>query len=243
MLATVAAARRFLPSRIAGLQLWLDASVESSLGNTSTGVGGATNNGPVKYWADLSGNAVNASSSAADSAVPTLLSGSQNGLSVLRFDGGDRLDTASFAMFPSKRGTAFVALNNRKSSGYGTIASTYNNGGTMWQWYIVTSGTNFAWWDGPKISYKTNYDSQAWHIMAVNRTGDTAMDYWQDGSSTALTLTNNQPSAGSVHIAATTAGEYATIDIGEVLFYNRSLSSDEMGFVRRYLANKWGVTL
>lgn len=244
MLGLIAAERTIRPSHFSGLQLWLDASVESSLGNTATAAGGASNNGPVKFWGDLSGNSRNASRNAADSVVPTLLSGSRNGLSVLRFDGGDFLSTVSYQAFPSKRGTLFAVFDNRKASGYGTIATTYNGTTPVFQWYVVTSGTNYGWWAGGAVANKTSLNAQGWQVVAARRTSNTSLEYWIGLSSQSLTITDNQPAANVLHIAATSGGaETATCDMGEFLSFDRDLSTAEMNAIVRYLGNKWGVTL
>jgi hypothetical protein len=232
----------FTPKMIAGLDLWLDAADESTLGNTNTAAGGATNNGPVKYWADKSGNGRHATRNAADSAVPTLLQRTRSGLSAVYFDGGDSIQVPSFQTFPSKRGTILAALNNRRTSGFGTICAS--PGGNPWQFYATTSGTNYGWWS-TTVNTKSQYNPQAWHLCVARRSSDTAIEVRHNAVALTMTGTfnNNQPAANAVNVGSYNLNEYGLFDLGELLFFGRALSDAELLQVERYLAAKWSVAL
>lgn len=83
-------ASSFDPRTIGGLELWMDGSDATSMGTTSSAVGGVTNNSPVKYWRDKV-KTYSMSQTGADSVSPTFLTSAFGGRGGLYFDGGDHL--------------------------------------------------------------------------------------------------------------------------------------------------------
>jgi hypothetical protein len=244
----------FNPKSIAGLFLWLDPSDESTLGNTSSGTGGASNNGPVKYLADKSGGGRHATQTGADSAAPTLLAGALNGRSVLGYDGGDSLAgafgnlslTAQTTFTVIRLGTGAVSFARVFSQ---QIQSQLNDFQPTGHYIpILRNGTTNAVCSfatgAARASVSVSLDT--WVVVASRHTGGEINNRTNLGSySTATSITLN--SAFDQYRVGTGIGAGPNISfwqdrIGELLSYNRSLSDTECDRVASYLMKKYAIT-
>jgi hypothetical protein len=244
----------FNPKSIAGLFLWLDPSDESTLGNTSSGTGGASNNGPVKYLADKSGGGRHATQTGADSAAPTLLAGALNGRSVLGYDGGDSL-AGTFGNLSLTGQTTFAVI--RLATGAVSFARVFSQQlqsqvfdflGTGHYLPILRNGTTNAVCSyaagAARGSVSVSLDT--WVVFASRHTGGeinnrTNLNAYATATSITLTGTFNQYRVGT-GIGSGTDVAFWQDRIGELLSYNRSLSDTECNRVSSYLIKKYAIT-
>lgn len=228
--------RSFLPTNLTGNQLWLDASDLSTI-TTATG---------VSVWADKSGNGNNATQGTADD-QPATGATTQNGKNILDFDGTETLilPSALYAI-PADDSTIFVA-SKRASEDVSIDA-------------MVGMGE-----DGVNNGYFLVYSSASGSIIFRNRqlagtvtsAGNTNTNFninrgRRSGTTQAVAVN------GGTEVTATTATDPTTVDIaliggtasaslfligsiGEIIIYNRSLSTAEIAAVENYLTNKWAI--
>jgi hypothetical protein len=245
----------FNPKSIDGLFLWLDPSDESTLGNTSSGTGGASNNGPVKYLADKSGGGRHATQTGADSTAPTLLAGALNGRSVLGYDGGDSL-AGAFGNLPLTAQTTFAVI--RLATGAVSFARVFSQliqsqtddfGPTGHYIPILRNGTTNAVssfsTSGSRASVSVSLDT--WVVFASRHTGSvinnrTNLGAYVTGTGlAALNSTFDQYRVG-VGLGVGPNTSFWQDRIGELLSYSRSLTDAECDRVASYLMKKYAIT-
>ena len=122
-----ASSAAWLPSDLADLQCWLDASDDTTLFDAATGGSLPANNGSIGRWEDKSGNdyhaddAVDASNTKITTARPFRLTAEQNGLDAIGFN-SDRMDhNSARGMLNNKSSALFVAVGK-----YGGSLTSFN---------------------------------------------------------------------------------------------------------------------
>jgi hypothetical protein len=239
----------FDPRRIAGLALWLDAADASTIGNTSGGPGGISNNSPVRYWGDKSGGGRHATSSGADAAVPTYVSAGINGIPALSFDGSP--DTLDGAWSLTLTGQTVVMV--------GTIRSGGTNGGRLWTQsdasgdastsghYIplLRDGTNNAFSSYASTGFRAVVSvSLSTPLLMISRhTGSEIQNSLNNGASQTYGHTLNKTFTRYRMGADFASSGRHDGNIAEVLVYSRSVSDTERNALARYLGRKWGITV
>lgn len=251
---TLITARSFEPRMIANCALWLDGSDISTLGNTSTAAGGTSNNGPVKFWGDKSGNGRNAINAGADSVCPTRTDASQNGRTILGFDGGDSL-TGDWALTLTAETVFAVFKYATTTNNFGRLFTQMMSGqsqdftGTNHYIPMLRNGTNnsFGSWAGSAMRASVSISAATWYIGQSRHSGSAinnriGLNSYTTASSLTLNTTFTTYRVGHAILSDATAAYWADA-VAEVIVYSRSLSDDESDRVVRYLARKWAITV
>lgn len=243
------AAGGFNPRAISGLALWLDAADSATLGPTSSGAGAVSNNGPVKYWGDKSGNGRHATTTNADSNSPTYLATGANGFPALGFDGSpDTLDGSWPVTLTSQ--TTF-AVNMRLSGSFsggrifaqsdaGSDASTSGH-------YIPllrdVAGENAASYASTGFRANLTVGISTLALLTSRHTGSEIQNSVNNGAQQTFSHTLNKTFT-RYRLGADFAGSGRESGrTAEILVYSRSLSDSERNAIARYLGNKWGITV
>ncbi len=226
----------FVPTDIAGCQLWLDASDTATITETA---------GAVSSWADKSTNAY-AATQGTGAQQPTTGTRSQNGLNVLDFDGGDRLDLPS-GIYSISNGpnTAFVVWATDATSSNQRLLGGYTGvDGTRYGFMLNDPAGNISVRNnsgGTSVSQAVTFNTNA-HIAALRRSGG-SLDNIYDG-----TLVNSGSGAANYTVISMHIGASSTLAfplngmIAEIVLYNSSLSDADANTVGNYLATKWGIS-
>jgi hypothetical protein len=196
---------------------------------------------PVGYWADKSGNARHATQGTAGSRPTISAMGSRRALRLGASGAVSRLSLGNLsAAFPAA-GNVFVAFQPNSDSQY-TLYSTRNNDDT----YANTSTSLWGTWVNTRTSVTSYRPSSGAHVANLYGTSG-SFSVIEDGalihSSSALTWEpGNDHNIGS---RSASAGGQTPLDgwIGEVIAYNRDLTTAERQRLERYLAARWGITL
>jgi hypothetical protein len=226
--------------------LWLDAADTFTIIETS---------GSVSQWNDKSGNGRHVSQ-AVGANQPTTGTQTQNGLNVLNFDGNDVLVGGTTPVLFADSTTPFEVHAFARWSGTnsGTIVSQ-NISGTenLRQFQLLRQGVTgtvlaIVARGANRLSSRTNLDGRAaWAAYQWNGTTGTI----RDGNTT----NNAAPGAAAaesgalIKIGARSNGSttneafYMNGIIGEVLIFDRALTTDERNDLGNYLATKWSITL
>lgn len=240
----------FNPASIPGLQLWLDASVPSSLTLD------VSNN--VSEWRDLSGNGRHFSQ-AMTARMPSYVAAVFGSLPAVRTDGNDDLlETASLtaaSMFGSGTQGFTAAYAGKRQAETGRTYATWWGASNQRFWFdrdIPASSTSdgllhtpanadfitAAPYNGltPGVNIYRWTSGTAWSLRrCVAGVSSTFSGGVVGGSMTSngtLMIGSDFPSRGN------TPGPY---NFGEFAWYNRELTNGESALLETYFAAKWGI--
>jgi len=221
--------QQFLPSDIADLLIWLTAD--------DLGLADAT---AVAAWANK-GSGADFSQATADNR-PIFKVAIQNGLGVVRFDGGNDVLLSDSVMSLAQPCTLYlVAQRTGNTSAFNVVisqdpeavAAGFNN--AVNTWYTFTN---------PALVSQAAADN-AFHIMAATIDGASSV-MRTDGVANAVALDAGDVTADTWAVGATVAaGAPLAGDIGEILVYAGEHTAGQIDLVEGYLASasRWGITL
>ena len=250
-----------VPTEIAGLQLWLDASDASTLFDATTGGSLVAANGGVARWEDKSGNSRHATQGTAG-ARPARKTAVQNGLDVLRFDGSDDfMQRTSFSFFNDTGFTGFVVAKADETADrwlltytipsdnddYGLIALRRNGASPARNQFFFSSGNTTITETVETTGFAALTHRVTSGTMTTHRNGTTLGTV----SVTATGTGNggrNIPTrsilniGGLVRPANPNGGFFFKGDIAEIIWYDSGLSNTNRAGIEAYLIVKWGIT-
>jgi hypothetical protein len=224
----------FTPKNLPGCTLWL----RGDLGIHASG----TN---VSQWDDQSGNGHIFLPGATQ---PSIGSGI-NGQPTVDFDGAATSITCSDALSTIITASAWTAFAVYDYTGTATTTATsYMNPpiirdvGAFWGLFASTQNLIAYCWDGadksarPTASANTNYYATTLLLSGTIFAEENLLGTSSAASGNITTLTN------SVNLgAAFGAGAWFKGSVGEIIVYNRALSSPEAVRVQRYLSANWRI--
>jgi hypothetical protein len=253
----------FSPSNIAGLSLWLDATIGlfSSTGGTNRVT---TDGATVGRWEDQSGNGRHISQSIGGSR-PILKTNIQNGRNILRFDGvDDHLFMLNAFVYSSGASTVFCVVSQTPSSPPSANVSliTERSSITSFPNYIVIGNGSS---DATRLRIFMRDDANAnilfggsstlqtasgtafnssYQLLGTVDTGSNMALYINKSSSvngnyTRSTLTLDRFTVGSSRTSS--ASNFFACDLAEIIIYNSALSTSNRQLVENYLYSKWGI--
>ena len=222
---TVATAS-FVPTDIAGLVAWYDASDAGSITESS---------GAVSQWDDLSGNGYHLTQSTG-SLQPTTGTRTQNGLNVLDFAG----DILTVAVTETSPWTAFVVCYPDAVANLKTVFA--QNGGA---WEVMfhngqfgLSGASQMAWYGASPSSGPSYAATTPYVLEVVTNGASSAWTLNGATDTTTSFSGGLTTLGVGGYPA--SGDLFDGWIGEFILYGSALTSDR-ATVRDYLNAKWSV--
>jgi len=221
----VTAAPLFVPTDIAGLELWFDASDSATITHSSN---------LVSQWNDKSGNARHVSNGANQPTTNTVTIG---GLNAIAFDASDvltrgsvTLDTTALTFF----GVVDSGGSHRSfftSKGGGGIGFTTNGDG---------SGGLGLIFPGVATEDTATANNNAL-VFLCRRTGGTATVYVNGGTSVMTSTATPGAGFNDIYVGKDASGA-ANENLGEILWYSSALSTADLNSAGQYLATKWGLS-
>ena len=250
----------FVPTGIAGLQLWLDGSDITTLYTDSAKTTPVTSDGDVVgAWADKSGNG-NDAVQATTADKPLYKTAIQNGKSIVRFDGADDYLNCGDVFAPGAQISVFALCKfSDVTADHVVIADwDYPNNERSWGFLYDEIGAE----DDLNLRTNTNglVGGQRENLFGGSPGNANFKLYsilfnagtitaWINGGSSAVTSDPDQPGSlldGNLILIgafgnATTRTSYMLGDITEILVYDTALSAENRVSVENYLNKKWGV--
>ena len=241
---TVKIARPIVPTDIAGLTLWLDASDSTTLFQNSDGTTPATaDSDPIGYWGDKSGKGNNVVQSVTLS--KSLLKKSiQNGKDIVRFDGvNDFLKSTTGG--GNSNITLFFVNIARGNPGHQMVFSMgeESNGRRRCLWLEPSSSTiRFNGYHADVSS------SLSWTIGTAN-----ISQFKNDFNAISLAKNNSAWTTPTAPVIVAYSATNITIgrnngttepfngDVCEVVYYNTVIPDVHRTSILNYLNTKWGV--
>jgi alpha-tubulin suppressor-like RCC1 family protein len=245
-------------------KLWLDAATTSTLFTDSAGTSPASSGDGIGKWSDRSGNSMHAT---APSGVgkPVLTSSAINGKAALRF-----VRTNPDYLQITQSGIGALGSADRTIVVVGSVRTTQDNStnayGHLIAWpgfHTGLSGVGYpsataleaaGWTSGGTYVGATNTISWPAIVAHVGATSGGTLSVTAYGNAVSLGSGSASSASwrsysdlvriGAANVAPTTNyTDYLDGDIGEILGFNRALTSAERRGVEEYLARKWGVTI
>ncbi len=238
----------FNPRQLGGLVLWLDGSDPSANGVTPS------NGTSISTWVDKSTQGNNATQGTGAN-QPVFNTNQIGGKGALTFSATTKGINYTLTGFGSGS-AAFTTLQVIQIA-----SATLATGGYVTGWGTNAGGQYYSVLSNGGATPKMTIDANG------NQTGNTTLvgntNYiWEenytaasDMSTIALTLngsaqTNSGSSGGAINVVKTSGFVGSLFGIGfgiigivaEVIVYSSSLSAANQQLVRRYLANKWGIS-
>ncbi len=233
------ASAQFIPSSLAGLRVWYNAT-------NPLGTGALPTTGTVlSTWADTSGNAFNTSGGS----LAVFTTNSINGLPAISFNGSNMYyvfpSAATIGLTNSDYTIFIVAQTSSSSTAFlmgGVPDENFEmhlNGG-IGSRFIPKGGTYLD------VGTDTEFTNGQPHLFQAMVNSTTPLASYTVDNVTPTTLASNcQSSATGGMFLGCRQGLILLYSgfIGEVAIYNRALSSTELTQIRNYFATKWGVTV
>lgn len=229
----------FKPTQIAGLDLWLDASVSSSM---------TLNGSNVSEWRDLSGNSRHATQTTA-ATQPAFTQNAQNGLSALTFSGSQTMSVAAFPVAKYASGAAVVQFSGSgqavlQRGSVNDVHALFNesnlirlrNNGAV-QDCTATSVINTSYVIVFSLFTELAINGSQTSDMRVNGIAATQASY---------THTSGSLPDKSLTIGGLSSSVYLLNGIlCELVYYQgtSAVSAVSLAALEKYLARKWGISL
>lgn len=246
MIVVNAYTRRWVPTDLGSVLLWLDASQ----------LAGLSDGDPVSSWTDVAGgnNAVQATSEKR----PTYRTGVLNGCPVVRFDGGDALATTSAVDLSGTNDiTVWAVASAASGATTQVLAEQSDNYNTYTDSWLLSRQSaelvSFSSRVSPNYSQAVSTATLTTsHKIAVGTfdkglsTNEATMSVNGDGSFTRPLNNNLTGNFGNriVYIGArNNSTAYLTGDIAEVGICTAALGSTDLANLEGYLGSKYGITV
>ena len=240
----------FSPADINDLHLWLDATDSSTLfQDTSKTTSASANNDPIGCWADKSGNGFDHDQST-NAYRPYLDTGtmSLNSLSfdkTLNSDYGQWLENSTC----TNTITVFQVVRFPNSSNCGVSLGMGASANAYAHFFSGSSGVS-VYTSAPNYRTISGTFSRL-NLQDVIYSCDMVNFIRQNGVQNAINNPYNYPTGSSTLVGSyvgrrgLTPTNHAAFDgnIGEIIAYDRRLSSSEIGQVESFLSAKWSITI
>lgn len=227
------------------LRVWLDARSVDGAGNATL-----ANNDPVSTWVDL-GSIGDDPGTATGSMMPTFIASCISGAPCVRFDGGDRIlsaTAASYAFLHDGTGSTIYTVAKTSASAIGTVVSTATGGNAVrgiGHRYNTTFRAGFFMSDGSALRVNLNsgnnaLTSGAFDIMASRLFNEATparvfVNGTQVASGGTATFSSSDPATALSVGATSAAGSFLTGDIIHVLIYADAHDDAERGAVETWI--------
>lgn len=241
----------FQPTQISGCSVWLDGADPNGTGTLPA------NGSVVSSWLDKSSNGMTVS---AASSQPTYSRNVQNGLGALTFDGTKNLTTGNVLASKFAGNTinlsifcVFSLSNTVTGTNYASPFCWANAGNVPRLCLSIENTVNGVMMDvGANVIGRTSFsvppptfDNTFYFISYFKNGVNTQMNL--NGSNRATTNNQDTTQFGSSTYAFNVGNGYGNSayfmrgNVGEILFYNNTLSTQNFQLIEGYLAWKWGL--
>lgn len=246
------------PTRIAGCQLWLDASDPAVMFDATSGGSLVTDGNTVARWEDKSGNARHFTQSISNNR-PTLRAATLNSLATLEFDGSNDNLTGDGTQYVKTNAafTIYVVYNVSTTAGtYPVIFASVTNQ-TPWRLIESSDATyrTLSWGSSANFAACRLLDSTTrgnWYIASVNFGGSAATTVGSFDGAINTTFKGFPIAVSSSGLFGADTGSNASIgaqlnatnrfkgNIAELIIYDSKLSAADDATVITYL-NRWAI--
>lgn len=221
----------FSPLDISGLKLWLDAADATTI--TESG-------GLVSNWADKSGNGI--AMTASGTSRPTTGTRTINSKNALDFDGTTDILSSTSTLNDIATNSAVTGFFVLQVDAYTASAKAIFASGTNLRLNeINTGGGRFSFVNDDGGSDTVNSSSATTattYALMLRHEGGNIYISRDGGAESSAASGDTATMTSTIQISESNAFDGI---LGEVLFYNRALTANEIATVTAYLKSKWGI--
>lgn len=230
----------FNPRQISGLVLWLDASDPAATGTQPA------NNTSISTWVDKSSRG-NSATQATGANQPVFVTSGLNSKPSFSTNASTQMDILVSGFPTGSTGrTGFVVIT--QSSGTGDPGIQYGNtSAASWSIGGVNLGGGATIYSGVFGAFETGaiiLTTGTAYVLELNYPGGGTLSTQGgtvNGVADTMTTNSGNPTlntnTSAPKIIFGAVGSY----VGEMIFYNTSLTAAQQTAVRKYLRNKWGI--
>jgi hypothetical protein len=216
----------FSPTRLAGLELWLDASRASTI---------TLNGSNVSEWRDARANGTYLVSNTAAGQQPPFVASSKNGLPGINFPSGANLNnpTTPVAFNFNQPTTYFCVFQAPTTSGTWSLF----DGLTTRQHIFGNTNTSLVMFAGSSAAAATIVGSQFYAAIFIYNGAASSRRL-----STKVATTVN-PGANAINRLQIGSASGVRGDVNEFGMFSRAVSDAEASALLDYLGKKWAITI
>jgi hypothetical protein len=225
--------------------MWLDANDRNTLYDATTGGALVAPDGAVARWEDKSGNS-NHGTQATLARRAILKTNQQNGKNVIRFNGLTTPGNGTFFSHPWNETSEFTFFSAIKS---GTAAHRHifgaKSSGAITLIYQSANGPFATYNSIPAEIKATTSIASSWNVISLVKNTtlslrtNRSLEYGPSSFTPYGGDTNNRRSIGGY--ANPSLEETFKDDIGEIIVYAKTLTTDQCLQVEQYLKKKWAT--
>lgn len=223
-----------IPRTIPNCILWLDAIDNSTITQSSN---------LVSAWRDKSGRGNNAIQGTSAN-QPSINLNTINGLPAIAFNGSSSSMTGNLTGFSGQPYSIFTIGQRRSSAAFNyffsSSAMSVNLG---WRADNVIYHQMFGGAVNTISVIATPVYTTPTPIILAGTQSSTKRNTYLNSITSAVTDTFANDNATATQFSLGFFNLYASIDLGEIIIFNRVLSDEERTKIIRYLSNKWGVEI
>lgn len=220
---------------LTGLKIWLDANDSNTIWANDNGTGTVSNGGTVGRWSDISGSGNHVLQSTSGYR-PTYNTGQINGLPTILFDGVDNyLSAATFDW-------------NRPETIY-IVVKRLTDAGTILDGYSTNYGRVFRPGADTAQIYAGDYGASktigtgSYFILKVEIEATQSSMTIDNGVVTTSSGDQSTDMDGFTLASTGAPGDYANLEVAEVIGYDNILSYSDDLIVWNYLGDKYNITI
>lgn len=223
-------ATSIVPTDIAGLTLWLDASDSTTLFQNSDGTTPATaDSDPIGYWKDKSRNGSHAIQTV-NGNRPLLRTAVKNGKNVLRFSGvSDYLGSALSINMLHVFVVEYISVTDNYNTLFGKTAITNLAPDTVLRRHLPASNRTWG-----------HNNSSDWGPPANWQVNGTSNNLQSDGTWGVLSCYRDNNVVSGFEVSSKQYRLWKG-DISEILVYDSRINGANLTNINNYLNTKWGV--
>ncbi|MCE3254704.1 MAG: hypothetical protein K0R25_198 [Rickettsiaceae bacterium] len=231
--------------KMEGLVVWYETIMPNSLDSAL-----AYNGSQITSWLDISDNKIDPYDTTISTSGPSYIADGINGLPVLKFNGTSNFLKTTFPMeLNSNQLEVFVVAKKSSDVLNSSVAVFYDgsvdNNSTSLVLAIDNDGSGtLRTFRGTNLSSVTNPGSNVSYIFSTSFDGSNNTSYLNGAAGTTVASSGsfsiNGIIIGARYIAASPANFFNGF-VGELIVFNRTLSTQERNDVLEYLGKKWNI--
>ncbi len=233
---------------VPGIKVWLEATTAESFNNDQDSQSMPQNGSAVATWYDINPHTSSQNNATSAATKPIYVDNGINNLPSLSFDSTKYITITNTNILNTGSYTMFVVEKRASTAAMGVVGANFTGTAIFYRTpteldveHFVSNGAGGADWTPVTVASFANLVTR---ITSVTYLGaNSTMKVYTDGYIRSNGGRGSVPAGGQYSIGQSYAGVGGNYNgyIGEVILFDRVLSSTERHGIESYLGSKWGV--